>query len=84
MWDVSTGKELATLQDGPKESSKMHAVTYSPDGKTLATGFREVVRLWKPEKRTLLRTIHLGLESKVTSLAFVAGGKVLVLGGIAP
>jgi len=47
VWDLQTGKELFVLRG---HSGAVHCVTFSPDGKTLASGGTDpVVRLWKTE-----------------------------------
>src|SRR5262249_41927530 len=55
LWDVATGKELATLQG---HRGVVSSVTFSPDGKTLASGSNDyTVKLWDvatgQEKATL-------------------------------
>ena len=44
LWDVTTGKELATLKG---HTGKVFSVAFAADGKTLATGsVDQTVRLW--------------------------------------
>ena len=44
LWDVTTGKELATLKG---HTDAVSSVAFAPDGKTLATGsVDQTVKLW--------------------------------------
>jgi len=43
-WNVSTGESLKTLQ---AHNSRINSVTFSPDGKTIATGSKDgKIKLW--------------------------------------
>ena len=42
LWDITTGKDLATL----KGHIFVESVAFAPDGKTLATGSGQTVKLW--------------------------------------
>ncbi|TMQ30933.1 MAG: hypothetical protein E6K70_23440, partial [Planctomycetota bacterium] len=45
IWDLPTGKELFTLRG---HNGAVHCISFSPDGKTLASGGTDaVIRLWK-------------------------------------
>ncbi|HAA48867.1 MAG TPA: hypothetical protein DCE43_04060, partial [Planctomycetaceae bacterium] len=74
MWDVSAGKELATLQ-GHEE--RVYSVRFSPNGKKLATaGGDNKARIWDAEtgKELLVLTGH---SSDATGLAFNSDGRRL-------
>jgi RNA polymerase sigma factor (sigma-70 family) len=80
LWEISTGKELLRLQ----HPDSVHCVTYSPDGKILASGAGfdsgSTIRLWNAATGKLLRRIS-GHRYAATRLAFSSDGKVLASGG---
>jgi WD40 repeat protein len=87
LWELATGKELATLR-GPKELPIYHqALAFSPDGKTLAVGggsarAREAfgeVRLWDVPGRRLTRTIK-GFRIYLSYVDFSRDGKAITAG----
>jgi WD40 repeat protein len=75
LWDLIKGKELATLQQ-----SATYPVTFSPDGKRLASGDNNgAVKLWEVATRQELLTLK-GHTRSIYSLAFSPDGKRLVSG----
>ncbi len=94
IFDAASGKHLRTLLDpqltAPDKKpikaahlSIVEALTYSPDGKTLASGaFQEVV-LWDAEKGTIRQRLT-GFADRVVALDFSHDGKLLATGGGAP
>ena len=91
LWDVTTRKykpiyidlEVYNFEpDGSKiyEDPVVFNLSFSPDGKTLATAHRDTtVRLWDVETRTA-KTIFKGHTDPVISVCFAPDGKTLVSG----
>lgn len=86
LWETATGKWLHNF-DGHKADCV--SITFSPDGKLLATGDtfygpgdgtgRGQVRLWDVASRQLKREIT-GTLGSVHGLTFTAGGRQLIVG----
>src|SRR5262249_33691939 len=83
LWDVASGKLLRELHGAFTYAS---AVTWSHDGKTLASseyddkGEVEYIRLWDPASGKERKHIG-GNMGLVRSLAFTADGNTLIAGG---
>ena len=75
VWDPETGKRLNSIEpafdDGPR------AAAFSPDGKTLAIGYKKNVWLYNPLKETKKLADTPG---PVTALAYSPDGKMLAVG----
>ncbi len=63
--------------------SLVESMTFSPDGKTLATGSFQELTLWDFEKGTP-KTRIAGFADKVTCISYSADGKYFATGGGAP
>ena len=77
LYDVHTGVEIALLNKQPKD---VRTVTFSPDGKTLATGgwSREgAIQLWDIAAATQISTMGKDVVGSIGVLAFSEDGKVL-------
>ncbi|MBM3983672.1 MAG: hypothetical protein FJ304_26060 [Planctomycetes bacterium] len=74
--DVSAKAEVAVIEHIP---SCIRDLTYSPDGKWIATvgeGSGNIVRIWDAQTRTLVRALT-GHEKPCFSVAFAADGTLL-------
>jgi WD40 repeat protein len=77
--DAQTGQELLVLQG---HNLQVTSVTFSPDGKRLASGsYDATVKIWDAQTSPKPLTIHGAAASSVASVAFSPDGKHLVLGG---
>jgi WD40 repeat protein len=82
LWDLASGKELASLKVRDKWAS---SVAFSPDGRTLASGINsDLVRLWDvtTRKPTILR--REGYHDVEPVVVFSSDGKLLASAGKAP
>jgi WD40 repeat protein len=89
-----TGEFLKTLVDPNLKTpdgkpanaahiSLVESLAFSNDGKTLASGSYQEVRLWDPESGALKQTIP-GFVDRVVALNYSPDGKYLATGGGAP
>jgi RNA polymerase sigma factor (sigma-70 family) len=79
VWDVATGRAVATLTDGPRPGAANAA--FAPDGRTLATASADgTVRLWEVATWKVRAEFH-GHRDRVTALAFGPDGR-LFTGGL--
>jgi WD40 repeat protein len=75
--EATSGKELWKLQG---HSGNIQALTFSSDGKILASGASDkVVRLWKVDTGKQLRILE-GHQGPIRALAFSPGGALLASG----
>jgi WD40 repeat protein len=74
LWDTRTAKVLAVL-----DTKSAGALVFSPDGKTLAVGGKEIT-LWQVAGARLLGRLQ-GLQQNVGCLAFSGDGALLASGG---
>jgi WD40 repeat protein len=78
LWEVATGKAQSTLKG---QKGKVWSLTFSPDGKTLASGDDEgTIKLWDMTGGKELASFT-GHAGKVLCLAISPDGKVLASGG---
>jgi len=78
MWNVESGEtNLGPIKTGHRE---VHAVTYSPDISTIATGGEneDAIKIWDARTSELLSTLR--QEESVRSLAWTSNQKKLIAG----
>lgn len=77
LWNVSTRKKESAVLKGP---SYIYSLSFSPDGRTLASGGNEsIVRIWNLPEGNVAREIS-GFDRRVRSVAFSPNGKSLAIG----
>jgi WD40 repeat protein len=81
LWNVATGKLIATLND-PGGSKDIADVTFSPNGDALAAAdlYGHNTYLWDIAARTVTATLTDPDSSGVTAVAFSPDGTTLVTG----
>jgi WD40 repeat protein len=85
LWDLTAGKERATLVEGGRPG--IGGLAFSPDGKTLAVGGGErdpgkgIVQLWDACTGRFRRDLHGFPGTWVHSVAFAPDGRTLAAGG---
>jgi WD40 repeat protein len=76
LFDIATGNERATL----KHDWTAYSVTFSPDGKLLASGGGGVATLWDPATNKARIVTKVESERDVYSVAFSPDGHTLAVG----
>ena len=76
LWDVATRQNIAAFEGHTRD---VHSVSFSPDGKTLASGANDGVKLWDVEFRVNITTLE--GQSRVRSVSFSPDGATLASGG---
>jgi tetratricopeptide (TPR) repeat protein len=78
VWDAASGKELLTLQG---HTDSVHGVSFSPDGRRLASAGDRTVRVWDAASGKELLTLQ-GHTDSVHCVSFSPDGVKLASGGL--
>ena len=76
IWDAGSGKLLRLLEG---HSDSIRGLSWSADGKTLASGYDKTVRIWDVGSARLLHTLG-GHSDSVRGVSWSADGKTLASG----
>jgi WD40 repeat protein len=74
LWDITTHNLIGQLDSADKP------VTFSPNGKMLATGSSDGVILWDAATHKLIDQFQLGANTYISSLAFSPDGEMVAAG----
>ncbi|MGP4103774.1 WD40 repeat domain-containing protein [Nonomuraea sp. KM90] len=75
-WDAGTGRQVGQPLS---VTGRIYALAFSPDGRILAAGGRQSVRLWDVSSWSQIATLT-DYADLVTSLSFSSNGRVLATG----
>jgi len=76
LWDASNAKLIKTFYIG---APSIYSVSFSPDGKTIISGFDQEVKLWDVESSEVIKTFS-GHSKTVRSVAFSPDGQTFISG----
>ena len=82
LWDLASGKELATVRNDAEGVRFARSVAFSKDGKTLASSDDDGnIKLVDVASRKVRATLKLSSADDASSIAFTPDGKTLVISG---
>ena len=82
LWDAITGEHKKDCKNSKKEVfGFVKSLTYSPDGKIIATAIGNEVLFWKAETGKQHETILKGDASSISSVTYSPDGKVIAIAG---
>ncbi len=79
--DAASGEEILTLRHDDTRAARWCRVAVSPNGKLLASPFKDSIRVWSIEAGAAPLVIDKAHERDVTMLTFSPDGKTLVSAG---
>ncbi|MEW4529371.1 protein kinase [Maioricimonas sp. JC845] len=74
IWDLEQGVRLSEI---PRQPAPVHAMRFSPDGTTLASGSNRLIRLWNVDNGRI-QSEFVGHRSPIESLGFDRSGRSLI------
>ena len=75
LWSVQTWKQITTFRD---HTNWVHSLSFSPDGKTLATGcWDKTIKLWNVETGSLIKSLIGVSSSSFVNVIFSQDGRFL-------
>jgi RNA polymerase sigma factor (sigma-70 family) len=77
LYDLATGKVLRHWNDSGRQANMYEALTFSPDGRLLASSEVDAVHFWEAASGAKIRSFR-GHRAEVTSLGFDRDGRRLV------
>jgi hypothetical protein len=80
IWDTHTGDSIFILKGPPKIFGGIVTVTYHPNGRVIASGHGDKIKLWNATTGEELQTLGGGEESEVRTVAFSPDGQILASG----
>ncbi len=77
LWNLNTGERVYVL---PAHRGVVRAITFSEDGRRLASGGLDGAKIWDVQRRNLIRPINVPIGLSIDSIAFSRSGQTLAAG----
>jgi RNA polymerase sigma factor (sigma-70 family) len=77
LYDLATGKLLRHWNDSGRQANMLEALTFSPDGRLLASSDGQDIHVWEAATGAKVRSFH-GHRAEITSLGFDRDARRLV------
>jgi WD40 repeat protein len=79
VWDAASLRPLLTLRN---KVGDVHAVSFSPDGRTFLTGEDDGAEIWDVASGRHVRTLRANPSQRITTAAYFPDGSRVVTGGL--